>query len=658
MSLNSTTKKEITMGDVSKHLKPLHDHTVECYLDEANCKLTVGRMEFILQGEDAIPGGWGGIICMVRKIGSMLPHKIHDSIVLRAITPGIPSSTGPYTVDVPNDIVNSKDEWRVEFYISDPHGKTECILRADVKRQKLTAAEIQMLEYQKKFETQLLEKDVVIVGLKDTIGSLQRENTDVRRRIDVLSDTVEQLKKDINDKTKELENVHQDKLSKEAEGYRIYNTLSEQKRKLDEDYSRLKEEVDRLGKAKEEERLKAENNENENKNLVIKLKANEILFEQRSKEFDDLGEKFRKVIDERDRTRRDIQELNSKIGVLEEELQISKPENQERERQLVEKITEARKLERELKYTKEILETYEKTIAQREKTISELHDELDSTQSTITQWQQKFEKVSTGQILFDNFEIIRHLASNDTGDMYKVCDRSLNRVVILKTLSNTIISNESKIGQVRLFAKLNHPNIIRVIEFPTNNSYILMEYVNGKTLRQILDTDAPFSLKRVIDYIKQICEGLSHVHHQNIVHGKLNPMHVMVTNEQAIKILGFGSDSSVRMITAMTYITSKMHTDMTHYLSPEQIVGERNIDGRADIYSVGIIFYEMLSGQMPFTSESVTEQRFMELPRQIQNVPLEINDILQKCLAKKPNERYKDVDELRRAFRSVSAITK
>ena len=356
------------------------------------------------------------------------------------------------------------------------------------------------------------------------------------------------------------------------------------------------------------------------------------------------------------------------------------------------KTTQSRTLEIELKKSQETQERREKTIEQQEKMIERLNDEreraetevlqlrakrnevekelsnqknnathlreelaeiqakLYSAQSEITQLKSKIEKASVGQTLYERYDLIRHLRSSETGEEYKVYDKNLDRAVTLKVLPSAIATDKRELKKltddVELLVKLSHINTIRLYDFVmTNEPYIVTEYIEGRTFRQVIDTDAPLPLDRAIDYVEQICKGLSYAHNQNIHHHNLNPEHLMLTDDEFVKIMDFGMAATIRL--SMARMSGKVSTEMLCYLSPEQIHGNRQIDGRSDIYSLGIIFYEMLSGQPPFTGENVIEQHIRETPRPIAHVPPEINCILQKCLEKKTDDRYAHIDELR-----------
>lgn len=251
--------------------------------------------------------------------------------------------------------------------------------------------------------------------------------------------------------------------------------------------------------------------------------------------------------------------------------------------------------------------------------------------------------------------------------VYQAFDNLIERPVVIKVmqawLSNDERANERFKRECQLTAQLNHPNIIRVYDGGLLNNhepYLVMEYVAGESLRRALDRHGPVPLKTAAALVIQICRGLREAHEAGIIHRDLKPDNVLVEavkgSTQHIKILDFGIAYLVAGAHRLTQTGKLIGTPA--YIAPEQLK-DRKIDARADLYAVGVILFELLTGKVPFegeTAESIlTKQLFEEppllsdeRPEIIPGSPIEL--VVTKALAKEPDQRYQSAKEFEEAI--------
>lgn len=254
------------------------------------------------------------------------------------------------------------------------------------------------------------------------------------------------------------------------------------------------------------------------------------------------------------------------------------------------------------------------------------------------------------------YQIISELGHGEMGLVYKAHDSHLERTVALKTIKLDLTKAEHTEFEARFYreakaaAKLTHPNIVIVYDAGEidNIAYIAMEYLEGQTLREIIDSGQQLSVELVIDYAVQVAEGLTYAHHHQIVHRDIKPANVMRLANGVLKITDFG----IAQLPTGSLTHSGMVLGSPKYMSPEQVEGKR-VDGRSDIFSLGTVLYEMLTKQVPFTGDNVTTMMYKILyvapedPRSLnKEVPDILNVILAKCLAKDPAARYQTIGDL------------
>lgn len=256
--------------------------------------------------------------------------------------------------------------------------------------------------------------------------------------------------------------------------------------------------------------------------------------------------------------------------------------------------------------------------------------------------------------LSERFALIQELGRGGMGVVYKARDKVTDEIIALKVLRPEIAQDSSLIerfkSEVRLSKKITHKNVCRIFDLHLigGTAAITMEFVEGRTLRSWLLENLSFSIRRGTQLAQQIISGLKEAHDQGVVHRDLKPENLMLTPEGNIKIMDFGI---ARSLEGSTTVTEGL-TGTPAYMSPEQAEG-KDIDHRTDIYALGLILYEMFTGQMAFTGDTPVAVAFKQVhetpttPREVDpDVPPRIEKAILKCLEKKPKKRFQSVEEL------------
>ena len=263
--------------------------------------------------------------------------------------------------------------------------------------------------------------------------------------------------------------------------------------------------------------------------------------------------------------------------------------------------------------------------------------------------------ITKGQKINNRYEIIRTIGEGGMANVYLGYDTILDRNVAIKVLRGDLSSDEKFVRRFQREAlsasSLSHPNIVEVYDVGEDNGlyYIVMEYIDGKTLKQLLKKRGSLTLSEAIDIMLQITDGMAHAHDSYIVHRDLKPQNIMIKDDGQIKITDFGIAMALNA-TQLTQTNSVMGS--VHYLPPEQAAG-KGCTIQSDIYSMGIIFYELLTGELPFKGDSAVEIALKQMKDPLpdvhkmnKDIPQSIENIILKATAKNPKNRYQNVREM------------
>ena len=262
------------------------------------------------------------------------------------------------------------------------------------------------------------------------------------------------------------------------------------------------------------------------------------------------------------------------------------------------------------------------------------------------------------------YDLREELGRGTMGVVYHGFDPTIGRDVAVKTLrlseAGTGLSREELIGRFQTEARaaglLTHPNIVVVFDAGEEGGlfYITMEFVEGRSLQTLIDSHQPFPLSRVLKVMEQVCSALDFAHQHNVVHRDIKPANLMLTPDDVIKITDFGTAKILQFGTAQT--AHVMGTPS--YMSPEQVKG-KPVDGRSDIFSLGVILYELMTGEKPFPGQNITTVIYKIIneepipPRSLDSsIHPGLSAVISRALAKDPAERYQSCHELLNALKS------
>ena len=260
-----------------------------------------------------------------------------------------------------------------------------------------------------------------------------------------------------------------------------------------------------------------------------------------------------------------------------------------------------------------------------------------------------------GSIINDRYQIIKTLGEGGMANVYLAHDNILDRNVAVKVLRGDLANDEKFVRRFQREAlsasSLSHPNIVEMYDVGEDDGqyYIVMEYVDGKTLKQVLKQRGHLSITEVVDIMLQLTDGLAHAHDAYIIHRDIKPQNIMILSNGMIKITDFGVATALNS-TQLTQTNSVMGT--VHYLPPEQANGKGSTV-RSDIYSMGIMMYELLTGLVPYKGESAVEIALKHLREPLPSVrkvdptiPQSIENVIIRATAKNPKNRYTDAREM------------
>ena len=259
-----------------------------------------------------------------------------------------------------------------------------------------------------------------------------------------------------------------------------------------------------------------------------------------------------------------------------------------------------------------------------------------------------------GQKINDRYEIIKSIGEGGMANVYLANDTILDRMVAVKVLRGDLSDDKF----VRRFERealsvsnLSHPNIVEVYDVGVEdgNHYIVMEYIEGKTLKQLLKKRETLTLSEVIDIMTQLTDGIAHAHASYIIHRDIKPQNIMIEDDGRIKITDFGIAMALNA-TQLTQTNSVMGS--VHYLPPEQASG-KSATVKSDIYSLGILMYELLTGNVPFKGDNAVEialkhmkDKLPSVRKQDPSIPQSVENIILRAAAKNPRNRYDSAKEM------------
>ena len=261
--------------------------------------------------------------------------------------------------------------------------------------------------------------------------------------------------------------------------------------------------------------------------------------------------------------------------------------------------------------------------------------------------------IKIGMILGERYEILEKIGTGGMSDVYKAKCHKLNRYVAVKVLKQEFSENSNFVSKFRVEAQaaasLMHPNIVNVYDVGEDNGihFIVMELVEGITLKKYIEKKARLSVKEAVSIAIQACMGIEAAHNNHIIHRDIKPQNIIISKEGKVKVTDFGI---AKAATSNTITSNVMGS--VHYTSPEQARGGYS-DEKSDIYSMGITLFEMLTGRVPFNGDTTVAiaikhiQEPMPSPRDfVPEIPVSVEQIVLKCTQKSPDRRYQSMSAL------------
>lgn len=270
-------------------------------------------------------------------------------------------------------------------------------------------------------------------------------------------------------------------------------------------------------------------------------------------------------------------------------------------------------------------------------------------------------------VLAGRYELIEKIGDGGMAIVYKAKDRLLKRMIALKVLKPEFVNDSKFVENFRReshsAASLNHPNIVNVYDVGQegNINYIVMELVDGITLADLIEERGRLEYREVVNLAVQIAKGLQAAHEKGIVHRDIKPQNIMITSEGIAKITDFGIAKPVTNTTIVD-VSKENIMGSVHYFSPEQAKGVR-VDNKSDIYSLGVVIFEMLTGRVPFDGDNPVTIALMQINEKITppsafnpNIPPRLEQVVMKATEKYPSNRFNKIDEMIDALENVDKI--
>lgn len=270
--------------------------------------------------------------------------------------------------------------------------------------------------------------------------------------------------------------------------------------------------------------------------------------------------------------------------------------------------------------------------------------------------------LTPGTLLGERYEIVEKIGAGGMSIVYKAKDTRLQRFVAIKELREEFAQDEEFVRKFRkealAAASLSHPNIVGIFDVGSDHDiyYIVMEYIEGHTLKEIIANEGPFNTKTVLEYGIQMVSALKHAHMKKIIHRDIKPQNILITNDHVLKVTDFGI---AKAVDSSTIVATGNAIGSVHYFSPEQARG-RFVNETSDLYSCGIVLFELATQRLPFEADShisiALKHINEELPKPSllnSNVPANLEQIILRATNKSQSERYQNADEMLQDMRGV-----
>jgi tetratricopeptide (TPR) repeat protein/TolB-like protein len=276
--------------------------------------------------------------------------------------------------------------------------------------------------------------------------------------------------------------------------------------------------------------------------------------------------------------------------------------------------------------------------------------------------QAPIEELTTGSIFADRYKIVTELGRGGMGKVYRAIDQKIDEEIAIKLIKPEIAADKQTIerfgNELKMARKIAHRNVCKMYYLGEEKGahYITMEYVPGEDLKSMIRMSGQLSTGMTIKVAKQVCEGLTEAHRLGVIHRDLKPNNIMIDKSGEARIMDFGI---ARLLKAKGITGAGIMIGTPEYMSPEQVEG-KEVDQRSDIYSLGVILYEMVTGQVPFEGDTpftIGMKHKGEIPQDPKNlnahIPEDLNTLILKCLEKEKEKRYKSAAEVRSELEKI-----